>query len=118
MVALMTNVFDGAALVEGCCRNPTSKSNELRCSRALITRFRCRIKPLARLQRADAGLRAERETPVEQAGGLIPIRRAARFHQPVHHGDHQPAARPRAAAPTNVLRAASVKPVLPPMAPG
>ena len=48
--------------------------------------------PSEKLQRTDGGLRTERETPVEQAGGLIPVRRAARFHQPVHHGDHQPAA--------------------------
>ncbi len=47
---------------------------------------------LAVLERADAGLRVEGETPVEQGRSLIPIRRSALFDQPVHHGDHQAAA--------------------------
>ncbi len=35
------------------------------------------------------GARVLREAPVQQAGGLIPVGRAALFDQAVHHRDHQ-----------------------------
>src|SRR3954466_4708803 len=46
------------------------------------------------LERADAGLLVLAETPIQQAGGLIPVRRAAFANQSEHHGDHQAATTP------------------------